>query len=235
MLGMRRNIAGGLLLVALAAAACSRPARPAAAVSPSPLPSLGRGVPTSYAEALPSDEVPETALVPADARLTGTWFLPPGAGAGEQIMVAWSRGEDPFLQENGFLVWEAFDQAPPWRVVYAFHDPARRGVLGVQLQFGELTGDEHPEALTFEATGGSGVCGFWRVVTTDEGATGEIYLRETCDEDLTIEDGHLILTTAIFETGDAHCCPSATRRTVRRWDGDRWVVVDREVTRNPPY
>lgn len=201
--------------------------------SPAPSPvSLPPGVPSEFMEDLPAEEVPPEALVPEGSQVTGTWYVPESGGIGEQIVVAWATGTDPFRQEHGLALWQRHVDDPPWQAAYAFLDKVARGVLGIRAQLGDLTADGHEDVLSFEDTGGSGACGIWRVLATLEGAIAELYHRQTCDTDIVASEGTLILTEAVFEPGDAHCCPSATRTTTLRWDGAGWDVVDRTITPN---
>jgi hypothetical protein len=58
----------------------------------------------------------------------------------------------------------------------------------------------------------------------------QIWNRTTCDTQVRPADGDLVVREAVFETGDAHCCPSAFRTTTLRWNGETWDVVSRETT-----
>jgi hypothetical protein len=186
--------------------------------------------PTTYGRRLASDEVPVGDLVPPGAEVTTAWRLPPSTDQVPQIALAWTRGVDPFSSEHGFEVWQQFPDKPPWRVVYAFTDPPARGVLGVRLDVGDVTGDAVPDTLTFEDQGGSGGCGVWRVIQSGVGFAISILRRMTCDTQIQIASGTLMVRTAVYGPGDSHCCPSKFRTTTIRWDGTAWTVVDRVVT-----
>jgi hypothetical protein len=95
-------------------------------------------------------------------------------------------------------------------------------VLGIRLRSGDLTGDGYRDLLAFEETGGSGACGVWRVFAAVDGTLRELLRRRTCDTDISLARGGLQVTAAVFEPGDAHCCPSALRQLTLRWDGSRW-------------
>ena len=85
----------------------------------------------------------------------------------EQIVLTWSDGVPP-EGRNGLIVWQRSEDGT-WRAVYAFTDPARRGVFGIRVDTGDLTGDAIPDILSFEDVGGSGACGTYRVIATSGG------------------------------------------------------------------
>jgi hypothetical protein len=190
---------------------------------------------------LPADAagtVEDPAAISAVAAGDLSALAPPGAEIGfrevrtdpfEEIALTWRRGDDAFAQEQGFVVWRPFGQG--WTAVYAYTDPPDEGVLGISVERGELTGDEAPEYLTFEQTGGSGACGRWRVITTSEVTATEVFRSDTCDTDVTIVDGALELREAVFAPEDPHCCPSAFRISTLEWDGlsDFVLVSSKEV------
>ena len=215
--------------------------------SPSPPPSI---TVTPSPTASPTVE-PSHLELPADAPITladpqaitsiaagdFTPLVPPGATVAfadaltdpfPQIAVAWERGDDPFAAERGFVVWQtAGDGGTAWRAVYAFTDPPRKEVLGIQRpQRGDLTGDGVDELVTFEDRGGSGACGTTRVISPVAGAADEIYRRATCDAQTSIVGSTLQVREAVFAPDDPHCCPSAFRTTTLEWDGDRFVETD---------
>jgi hypothetical protein len=166
-------------------------------------------------------------LAPPGATVTFPWVL---AGPGDpidQVAFSWQRGDDPFALENGFAVWQPSDGG--WRAVYAFTDTPAKGVLGVSIDPGDLTGDGIEDALTFEQTGGSGACGTWRVVVSAPGAATEVFRDRTCDAEIRIVDGDLQLREAVFAPGDAHCCPSAYRISTLEWDGTAFVETSSET------
>jgi len=158
------------------------------------------------------------------------WIVPPAAGVLDQIVVTWSSGTDPFRQEHGLAVWQRFPDRPSWSVVHAFLDDVGRGVFGIRVQIGDLSGDGHEDVLSFEDRGGSGGCGVWRLAASGAVGVTELYRRHTCDTDMAVRDGALVVTESVYEPGDAHCCPSATRTTTLRWDGAAWQIVARELT-----
>jgi hypothetical protein len=164
-----------------------------------------------------------------------TPLAPPGAEIGfrevrtdpfEQVTFAWRRGDDPFAQEQGFVVWQRSDQT--WVAVSAFTDRPDAGVLGISVQVGELTGDAIDEYLTFEQTGGSGACGRWRVISSTAGAADEVFDRTTCDTDIRIIGEALEMREAVYGPDDPHCCPSGFLASTFEWDGGGFALVSTE-------
>jgi hypothetical protein len=51
---------------------------------------------------------------------------------------------------------------------------------------------------------------------------------------MTISSGDLRIREAIFRADDPHCCPSAFRESVLRWNGTSWEGISSQVTRNDP-
>ena len=178
-----------------------------------------------------------TSLVPPEARIASQ--VGPALGvasqpeANDQIAVTWFD-EDPPEGTTGLIVWQRFEDPPAWRAVYAFTDPPRKGVFGIRLDPGDVTGDRIPDLLTFEDVGGSGACGTYRVVATSVGDASEIFRREACDTQIAISAGDLRIREAVFHADDPHCCPSAFRESVLRWNGTSWDEISSEVTRNDP-
>lgn len=223
---MRRAIWAGTLAVLAACSGKTAPAPSATSPAPSvstslnatvpPGPSVGpvglpEGTPTSYGADVPPSAVQPDALVPAGASVTDVWDAETAAGS--SILVAYVLpGSDPLHQERGLVVWRRFPGEPePWRPVFGLVDPPARGVVQITAAVGDATGDGSPDALTFEGTGGSGVCGTWRVL--DLAANAGVFAKKTCDTtiDVSTDPAGLAVRKAIFKPGDAHCCPSATR------------------------
>jgi hypothetical protein len=156
--------------------------------------------------------------------------VPRAAGIPDQVVAAWSRGDDPLRQDWGLALWQNYPDERAWRVTYAFEDRSPKGVLGITATFGDLTSDGHEEVLTFESTGGSGACGTWRVLATDDTLiTGEIWHEQTCDTRVEIGAGGLVVEEALYRPEDPHCCPSRTRTTTLAWIDDRFEVHERLV------
>jgi hypothetical protein len=226
---------GGPARTTAAPASATSPTPTAEKSSPSAVPSLDAdirlppGAPTTFDQDAPSTGVPIAALAPAGATVSSSWTTPSDAGV-DAVMFAWTSGADPVRSGSGFEVWIRSAAMPPWRVVYAFSDRPSSGVLGVRFETGDLTGDDVPDALTFEDIGGSGACGTWRVVRLDATGAAELLSKQTCDTDVRIVNGELRVRAAVYAPGDAHCCPSAFRTTTLRWSGAGWDVVGRTIT-----
>jgi hypothetical protein len=173
-----------------------------------------------------------------------TPLVPPGSTPGtsavlarpdapiDQVALAWRSG-DALAGRAGLIVWQHADGAPAWRAVYAFTDPKAKGVFGVRMDQADVTGDAIADLLTFEDVGGSGACGTYRVVESTDGDAAEILRRDVCDTEIQVAGGDLRVRQAVFETDDAHCCPSAVRTTVLRWNGSDWVEVSSGVSTAP--
>jgi hypothetical protein len=199
--------------------------------SPVPAPSLPAGVPSSYAGDVAPGDVPLTALIPRGTAASGSWYAT--TSEGDAIVVAYAApGSQPFRAERGLVVWRRSDGDPPWRAVFGLQHPADAGVLSIQaLATADVTGDGSPEALVFEATGGSGNCGTWRVI--DLAAGRQVYAKSLCDAQIVPSSSPVGLTLrqAVFKPGDSHCCPSAMRTTVLTYAaGGRWTKVSSNVT-----
>ncbi len=199
---------------------------------PSPSPSveptgIPPGVPGSFDQDVDPSEIPPRSLVPPGTTVTDVWYA--DTLVAQTILVAYVEpGTDPLQQEHALVVWRRFEGQPdPWRPVFGLHDPPERGVLGIRALIGDATGDGSPDALTFEETGGSGACGTWRVI--DLAANVQVFKRKTCDAtiDLSADPVGLSVREAVFEPGDAHCCPSAMRTTVLTFDAatGEWIVA----------
>jgi hypothetical protein len=199
---------------------------PTASFSPSLEPvAIPPGTPASFEEDLEAGDVPPHALVPVGSSAAGIWYA--DTAAGETVLVAYAiPGTDPFRKERGLVVWRRFAEDPPWRPVYGIRDPPARGVLQVGALVGDATGDGSDDALTFEGIGGSGACGTWRVL--DLAANLEVFKEKTCDAsiDLSPDPIGLVVREAVYEEGDAHCCPSAFRTTVLVYEdtADQWSI-----------
>jgi hypothetical protein len=147
----------------------------------------------------------------------------------DQVAVAWRSGDD-LAGRAGLIVWQHADGDPTWRAVYAFTDRKGKGVFGVRMDQADVTGDGIADLITFEDVGGSGACGTYRVVESTDLDAAEILRRDVCDTEITVAGGDLRVRKAVFEPDDAHCCPSAVRTTVLRWNGSDWVEVSSEVS-----
>jgi hypothetical protein len=172
-------------------------------------------------------------LVPPGASATHTLTLVTPRDPIDQIALTW-LDEGPSQRRTGLIVWQRFDDHPTWRAVFAVTDPPSKGVFGIRVETDDLTGDAIADLLTFEDVGGSGACGTYRVVASTEGDASAIFRRDTCDTEIAISRGDLRVREAVFEPDDPHCCPSAFRTSVLRWDGAAWEEISSEVVPTDP-
>ena len=173
-----------------------------------------------------------TPLVPPGSSVGNTAVLAIPDDPVDQLAVAWVSG-DPAARRSGLIVWQRADAQSAWEAVYAFVDPKGRGVFGVRMDQGDVTRDGIADLLAFEDVGGSGACGTYRVIATTAGDAAEIFRRNVCDAEIQIAGRDLRLREAVFEPDDPHCCPSAFRTTVLRWNGKDWTEVSEEVSAVP--
>ena len=193
----------------------SPPTSPPSSPSPSPTASptsTPRPTPPQWAkpivEPLAPNDIPTSRLVPTGAQAGDRQTVPASGEVLDQIVVTWSEGSGPFQQAHGLAIWQRFPDAPAWSVVYSFVDEIAAGVLGIRVELGDLTGDGHEDVLSFESLGGSGACGVWRVIAAQGEVTAEIYKQQTCDTQVEIDAGTLVVTESVYAPGDSHCCPS---------------------------
>jgi hypothetical protein len=224
---MRIRVVLALASLALATVSCSgqgsEPDVPSATVSPVDLPA---GTPASYPDGVDAADLPPEALVPVGTDPSELWPVVAPNGTQFALVAFEEPDEDPFRQARGLIVWRRFDDAHPWRPVFAFSNMADAGVVQIRATIGDATGDGSPDALTFEDTGGSGACGVWRVL--DLAANTQVFERHTCDTtiDVSADPVGLVIREAVFEEGDAHCCPSAFTTSILEFDGSSgWTVV----------
>ena len=173
-----------------------------------------------YSSLVPPGSTPAT---------TTTLFMPEAPI--DRIGLAWHTGATP--GRAGLIVWQRAPGDPAWRAVFAFTDPAGKGVFGIRMEQGDVTRDGVPDLLTFEDVGGSGACGTYRVIAWSEGDVSQILRRDVCDTEIQIAAGKLRVREAVFEPDDPHCCPSAFRTTLLRWNGSDWEEVSSEVSPAP--
>ena len=207
--------------------------------SPSASPGLAVDPDVRLPEGMPAivDDPTDLALIAA-----GNFgvLVPPGASSAnasvlvtpedpiDQIALTW-LDEEPSGRRTGLVVWQRFVDPPIWRAVYAFTDPPRKGVFGIRVDAGDVTGDRTSDLLSFEDVGGSGACGTYRVIAATAGDASEIFRRDTCDTEIAISRGDLRVREAVYRPDDPHCCPSAFRTTVLRWNGASWEETSSEV------
>jgi len=186
-------------------------------------------MPRTFAADLEPSELPPEKLIPGGADVTGQWFG--FTGEGVVVLIAWVEpGSDVFLLPRGFALWRRHASSPHWRVDLVERHEAEEGIQEIQMSTTDLTGDDSDDALVFEGIGGSGGCGRWLVV--DLARRKETYRRDLCDG--RIDPGPpgspgLIVTESVYREGDAHCCPSAMRKTTLAWTGGAWRVTDKKL------
>jgi len=152
-------------------------------------------------------EIPVGYLVPRGANAGSVWVVPPGGGTPRQVVVDWG---------TGVAVWQC---GPPtrtgslWRRLYRSHFAQW---FFPQIQFGDLTLDDHPEVL-IELGQGSGDVGPRVVLDTLHVPARVIWHRTTGNTQYEIRSHALILEAGVYTWHDAHCCPTFRRRTVWRW------------------
>jgi hypothetical protein len=237
---MRRLLAPALVLV-VGASACQRDVEPPAA-SPTPIasapvtpppsasappspsasppvpPSIPAGIPPSFDDDVAAADLPVGGLIPRGNEVTDRLLATTSAGDAVVVMYA-KRGGDPFMRAQGFVVWRRTEGAtPPWTPVLGLTHLKTDGVIAIQGITGDATGDGSGDALLFEATGGVGNCGSWRVI--DLAAGVQRWARSLCDAqvDLNVDPPGLRVTETVYEAGDPHCCPSAIRTSVWEFD-----------------
>jgi hypothetical protein len=183
---MRRAIWATTLVVLAAACTGDNPtvASPLASSSGSQNPSIEpvgvpSGTPPSYKRDLDAASLPARALVPPGTEPTDVWPAISPDGTQFALIAFAAKGGDPLRRARGLVLWRRFDDAPAWRAVYGVSDRREAGVLDIHALIGDATGDDSPDAITFEDTGGSGGCGAWRVL--DLAANADVFTRETCD------------------------------------------------------
>jgi hypothetical protein len=220
---MRRAIWATALVVL--AAACGGETLPSSS-SPSIEPvGVPNGTPASFAQDVDAADLPSDALVPAGTTPTDLWPATAPDGTQFALIAFAATSDDPFHQARGLIVWRRVDDTPPWRAVFGLSDPADAGVLAVRALIGDATGDGSPDAITFEDKDGSGACGTWRVL--DLAANTGVFMRKTCDTtiELSPDPAGLVVREAVFDPGDAHCCPSATKISVLTFaEASGWTV-----------
>jgi hypothetical protein len=203
---------------------------PSSSLAPTPGPDPEPGaMSTTFTADLSPSEIPPEELIPSAAAVTGEWFA--FTDRGIMVLIAWVEpGSDHSRLPRGFAVWRRYDAEPHWRTALVTRHEPDDGVQEIQVTTGDLTGDGSDDALVFEGIGGSGACGRWSVV--DLAPVKERYRRDLCDG--RIEPGPmgspgLVLTESVYRQGDAHCCPSAIRRTTLIWTGTMWRVTNKTL------
>jgi hypothetical protein len=214
--------------VLLAFACTADRSSPSTTLAPiaSPVPSLPPGLPPSFGDDVAPGDVPAAALIPLQGEVTGSWDAT--TAVGDAIVVAWSMpGPDPFQLDRGIAAWRRFDDGgAPWRPIWGQAFPSRHDPLqNLTADVADVTGDGSQDVLVSAEIGGSGGCGAVAVVDL---TTGErIYRSAGCDRAVTpsADPVGLSIRSAVFQPGDAHCCPSAVRTTVLVYADGSWEAA----------
>jgi len=219
-----------IVVLTLVFASCGGEAADVAPTTESSTPAvdLPAGVPAAFPQDLEPADLPSSKLVPPGAEVIGLWFA--RTSAGDAIVVAWVDPTRGPHRDGGTAVWRRFGDDPPWRAVYGTAVLAEDRVLGVRTTTADVTGDGSVDALVVRETGGSGSCGRFQVL--DLLAAKPVWERDLCDAqvDPSANPVGLVVLEAVFEEGDAHCCPSGFRRTVLTYEGDgRWTKASVEL------
>jgi hypothetical protein len=187
---------------------------------------LPAGVPPGFEDDVGAEDVPAAALIPLQTDVAGSWIV--GTPAEEAILVSWNvPGPDPFLEDRGVVLWRRFDDGgEPWRPVWGKTFPAKRDpVLGIDASVADVTADGSEDAIVFAESGGSGGCGTYLVV--DAVAGRSVFEEQGCDRAIepSADPIGLLRRQAVYEEGDAHCCPSAWRIDVLTYVDGEWATA----------
>jgi len=173
---------------------------------------------------------PKPSLAPRGARVIGVRSL-----SDDQRLLMWRLGghaEDPLSSLYGVTLVEGNTR------LYSHRAP--RGALRISVETGDLNADGRQDALVFDDTDGSGACGDYRAVITGPGTARETLARMLCEDEGTI---HVRGGGLLFRLGatkdpktrnQIHCCYLFVRRTLRRWNGARWIRVSSSLAPQPP-
>ena len=116
---------------------------------------------------------------------------------------------------------------------------APRGALRISTEIGDFNADGRQDVLVFDDTDGSGACGDYRAVVTGPGRASSALTLTLCEDMGTL---HARPRGLLFSIGihkdpktrdQIHCCYLVVRRTLRRWNGTRWVTVRSSLARRP--
>ena len=73
------------------------------------------------------------------------------------------------------------------------------------------------------------------MIATSAVATPEILRRDACDTQIAYLEREISGSARpSSDANDPHCCPSAFRESVLRWNGTSWEEISSEVTRTIP-
>lgn len=117
-----------------------------------------------------------------------------------------------------------------------FGAPVKLDVTVKSVDYGDLTGDGHDEAvvrLTCTPDGSNGVADELQVfgpgselLATPSLANPSGAAFAPAIESLAVTDGRITGTAAVWGADDPHCCPSQTKRFTFTWDAQRSVFTE---------
>ncbi len=96
--------------------------------------------------------------------------------------------------------------------------------------YADLTGDKRDEAIVPITSGGT-LGNIAYVVLTMKSGKPQVILTRTMDRTtpsglkMTLDNGTLVETAALYAAEDPLCCPSQLRRTEFQWDGSQMQVA----------
>jgi hypothetical protein len=210
----------------------SRSHSPPVSVTPPPsaVPTgIPAGTPKSYSKDVGATKIRPQDLVPPGVTVTDAWSTT--TTAGETAGVAYILPGDPLATPHGLVIWRRTPgTSPPWMPVFGLSTAAGAGVVQMETQLGEATGDGSDDALIFEGTGGSGACGTTLVI--DLAANLQVFKKTACDTvvGFSPKPVGLQIQQAIYAPSDSHCCPSAFQTTILTYSGTRFVVASRTTS-----
>ncbi|MEA2550379.1 MAG: hypothetical protein QOE25_148 [Actinomycetota bacterium] len=203
-------------------------------VSPTPPPSIvptgiSAGTPKSYPKDVGAIKIKPQDLVRPGVTVTDAWSTT--TLAGETAGVAYVLAGDPLAAPHGLVIWRRTPGAtPPWVPVFGLSTAVGAGVVQMETQLGEATGDGSDDALIFEGTGGSGACGTSLVI--DLAANAQVFKKTACDTvvGFSPKPVGLQIQQAVYAPSDSHCCPSAFQTTILTYSGNRFVIASRTTS-----
>jgi hypothetical protein len=184
---------------------------------------LERRMPRRLARTIPGRARPPLArLAPDRARVRVVEAQP------ALLVVLWRRGlrtrpGADLRVQNGLIVWRR--EADGWRLAHTrqFLPWINAGVVSA-----DITRDGQEDLLLTEWNGGSGGCGFRRVLADVRNRVRELYRRDICETGISAAGGDLLVELPVgpcpFPEGSAHCY-GGVRRERWRWNGRRLVLA----------
>src|SRR4051794_4967156 len=201
-------------------------------------------------------------FAPGRTHITALELIPPSASSPAQVAVEWTAPAGEYgLPDSGFLLWQAgavvasgpdlYQTSFRWHVIYDWHfagapmvefvgppgaeKSSRSDLVATLTSFsvGDLTGDGSPDELVGTDPQGSGGCIEWRVISATGGTATSIFNRFTCDTDISISSGQLLIDAATHRPGcNIHGCGDR-RHTLVRWTGSGWAETSSTLVGTP--